>query len=238
VAALDGVGLTVDAGSCHALVWSNGSGKTTLTRVAAGVVVADRGSVLLDGVDLAGVSPAARVRRGVTRTLQRPAVAPGLTAVDHVLSGLEPRRTAGLLRAGLLTPASRAEQRAALTDALSLLDLVGLRSSAGTVVAALPFSDQRLVQVARALAPRPRVLLLDEPSAGMDERGEQRLRVLLDRLRAGGLTVVLVEHNLRLVRAVADRVTVLDAGRVIADGPVADTLERDDVREAYGVVVG
>jgi ABC-type branched-subunit amino acid transport system ATPase component/ABC-type branched-subunit amino acid transport system permease subunit len=188
VTALDRVDITVDAGRCHALVGPNGSGKTTLLRVLA-------------------------QQDDVARTLQRSLHVTDLTAFEVVLAGTESRRTTGALRAVLATPQARAEQAEAEALAHACLAAVGL--AGGGPVAARNNADRRLLQVALALAARPRALLLDEPSAGMAGTEVVALRTVLAGLRDRGLTLLVVEHNLRLVAELADRTTELDAGRVV-----------------------
>ncbi|MDQ1446185.1 MAG: branched-chain amino acid transport system ATP-binding protein livM [Acidimicrobiaceae bacterium] len=197
VRALNGVDLSVGAGTCHALVGANGSGKTTLLRVLAR-------------------------RDGVGRTLQRPLRVDGLTVVDVVRAGREPARTTGVVRAVLSTPRARTDQAAADLVVAHALDLVGLSGHADDVVSALHGADRRRLQLAVALAAEPGVLLLDEPAAGLALAEVADLRQTLARLRDGGLTLVVVEHNMRLVTTLADRMTVLDAGRVVAEGRPED----------------
>ncbi|MDQ1439216.1 MAG: branched-chain amino acid transport system ATP-binding protein livM, partial [Acidimicrobiaceae bacterium] len=197
VRALNGVDISVGAGTCHALVGANGSGKTTLLRVLAR-------------------------RDGVGRTLQRPLRVDGLTVVDVVRAGREPARTTGVVRAVLSTPRARADQAAADLVVAHALDLVGLTGHADDVVSALHGADRRRLQLAVALAAEPGVLLLDEPAAGLALAEVADLRQTLARLRDGGLTLVVVEHNMRLVTTLADRMTVLDAGRVVAEGRPED----------------
>lgn len=231
--ALAGVTIDVAPGTCHAVVGPNGSGKTTSLRVAAGVVAPSAGRVLLGGDDVTGVTSEQRRIAGIARTLQRTGVAPSLSALANVVSGMEPRRRAALLPALAATPSTRRETVVVRDEAQRLLALVGLERKGDIDVRALDATEQRLVQLARALASSPRVLLLDEPSAGMTAADADRLRSVLVRLRDDGLTVVVVEHNLRLVRALADRVTVLDAGEVVAEGAVDEVARDEAVRAAY-----
>ncbi|MFN2615048.1 MAG: ATP-binding cassette domain-containing protein [Actinomycetota bacterium] len=213
VVALDDVSLTVEPSTTHAIVGPNGSGKSTLLRVCAGVLRAGT-------VDTTGV---------VRRTLQRLAIAPELTAAEHLVGGTEPRRVTGLVRAITATPGSRAERREVEEEARALCARAGIDPAARA--AGLSVGERRLVQILRALASHPQILLLDEPSAGMDAPSERRLVELLRALQQAGLTIVIVEHNLALVRAIAGRVTVLDAGRVLADGP-PDEVARDPLVQA------
>ncbi|HZQ26180.1 MAG TPA: ATP-binding cassette domain-containing protein [Acidimicrobiales bacterium] len=222
VQALDGVSLDVAAGSCHAIVGPNGSGKTTLLRVLAGVVAPDGGVVRLDGTDITHAPAVERRRLGLARTLQRPLRATGLTAFDVVLAGAEPRRRTGWWRALARTPQARREQGEAEGRATAALELAGLAERFDVPVERLHGAEQRLLQIAQALAGGARILLLDEPSAGMGDAEGATLRRILGTLRDNGLTVVLVEHDVGLVAALADRVTELGgayAARPYASGP-------------------
>jgi branched-chain amino acid transport system permease protein len=212
VHALDGVSIAVEAGSCHAIVGPNGSGKTTLLRVLAGVVAPDSGEVRIDGADVTHLPALARRRLGLARTLQRSLRPSDLTAFDVVLAGTEPRRRTGWWRALVRTPGAGREQAEAEGRAGAALALVGLDERFDVPVQRLHGAEQRLVQIAQALAGGARVLLLDEPSAGLGQAEEATLQRILGALRDNGLTVVVVEHNARLVAALADRVTELGAG--------------------------
>jgi branched-chain amino acid transport system permease protein len=227
--ALDGVTIDVAPGACHAVIGPNGSGKTTLLRVLAGTVEPDRGSVALGGYPLP-THALERRRLGLARTLQRPLATTTLTTTDAVLAGTEPARRTGIVRAAFATPLARADQRRARGRAHQAMNLVGLSDQP---VTSLDGAERRLLQLAQALAGGARVLLLDEPSAGMAEAEQDRLAHVLRSLHDAGLTLVVVEHNLRLVDGLADRVTVLDAGRVLAQGTAADVLAQPAVRAAY-----
>ena len=231
VTAADALDVEVRPGEVVAVVGPNGSGKTTLVRVLAGAETPDEGRVLVDGADRTGGGEAARVADGVVRTLQAPPPAVSETALDAVVVGASHRSS--LLRTLLATPSSRREAREARARARGALARVGLVESAGRPAAELDGASQRLLAVASALAAAPRALLLDEPAAGMGRDGRARVADLLRRLRADGLAVLLVEHDLALVRAVADRVVVLDAGAAIAEGPAAEVLDDPRVRAAY-----
>jgi ABC-type branched-subunit amino acid transport system ATPase component/ABC-type branched-subunit amino acid transport system permease subunit len=233
VLALDDVSFEVRPGQVHALIGPNGSGKTTLLRILAGTIRPDGGSIELLGRDVTGTRVGERVRRGLVRTLQRTAVFPDLTVAQHVQAGADARRSTGALRTLLATPDARAETRAIAREGWMLLALAGLRGSARARVGSLPGAEQRLVAIVTALTARPRVVLLDEPAAGMSQDRREDLVALLDRLRGLGLAIVLVEHDLRLVRAVADVVTVLDAGTVIARGTPRAVADRKAVQRAY-----
>ena len=232
VQALGGVDLALRAGQVHALVGPNGSGKSTLLAVLAGDVRPHAGRVEVDGRP-AGDGPGARVRAGVARTPQRTVVLPGATPARQVAVGARGGSRGGVARHLLATPRSRAGaavQVAAVDDAL---DVTGLGSVRDTGPGALTVGEQRLLQVARVVATGARVLLLDEPAAGMSADERTRLAGVLRTLAGNGAAVLLVEHDMRLVGAVADVVTVLDVGRVLASGTPDEVRADPAVRAAY-----
>ncbi len=232
--ALADLSLEAGPGTILALIGPNGSGKTTALRAFSGTLVPDSGRIELDREAITEEPLEGRVRRGIVRTLQRTAVFEGMTALENVLVGADLRRRhAGAVRTVLATPKSRAEDERARAGAHGLLEVVGLGAAAETPAAELSSSEQRLVMLASALAGSPRVLLLDEISAGGSAEDVGRISRVLDELRRSGLSIVLVEHNLRLVRAVASSVIVLDHGRVIASGSPDAIARLPRVREAY-----
>jgi ABC-type branched-subunit amino acid transport system ATPase component/ABC-type branched-subunit amino acid transport system permease subunit len=227
VPALDGVDLTLRAGEVHALLGPNGSGKTTLLRVLAGAVPADAGTVTVLGRDVTRLRQEDRVRAGVARTFQDTVLFPGLTVRETVTVGARANARAGALRTLLATPSARRE-RVRVESAVALHDLDGDASPT-----ALPYGDQRILQVLRAAATGAPVLLLDEPAAGMSAAEIARLADLLRELKGNGRAVLLVEHNVRFVSAVADRVTVLAEGRVLAEGTPAEVRADRTVHDVY-----
>jgi ABC-type branched-subunit amino acid transport system ATPase component len=233
VTALDDVSLEVVPGTVTALIGPNGSGKSTCLRVLSGAVQADSGSVLLDERELpSGTEP--RLRSGIARTLQRTEVFPEMTVLEHVLAASAIRRRyGGGVRNLFATPAARRETGALKERGLELLGFAGLRWAAGERGAALSSGEQRLLMVVLACAAEPRVLLLDEPAAGMSHEYTARLRSLLEGLRGGGLGILLVEHDLGLVRSVSDRVLVLSAGKIIAEGTPREVAADPQVIETY-----
>jgi ABC-type branched-subunit amino acid transport system ATPase component len=234
VAALDGLDLLIEPGSVHALVGPNGSGKTTALRALAGTLATDEGRVLLGDEDVTAEPVERRVELGIARTLQATAIFGSLTALESVLVGVDGRRSFGDLgRTLLATPHHRGESEAARAAALEALDAVGLAARADERADLLTATDQRLLMIATALATAPRVLLLDEPAAGIGPVELERLAGVVASLRKRGLGLLVVEHNLRLVRTIADRVTVLDAGRAIAAGRPDEVGDDPAVRAAY-----
>jgi branched-chain amino acid transport system permease protein len=217
-----------------ALIGPNGSGKTTALRLLSGTIRPDAGRVSLDGLDVTAETTAARARRGLVRTLQASAVFPDLTVLENAVVGASLRRRhPGALRTLLATPKARAEAAVTREQALAALAAVGLDHRAGDEARLLSGADQRLLMLASALSTRPRVLLVDEPSAGAGPVELQRIASVLDRLQNAGLAVLVVEHNLRLVRSVADEVVVLDAGARLAAGTADQVAHDPAVREAY-----
>jgi ABC-type branched-subunit amino acid transport system ATPase component len=234
IVAADAVSLELAPGEVCALVGPNGSGKTTVLRLLAGVYPPDAGTVVFDGLDFADAPPRARARQGLVRTLQGSAAFGELTALENLIVGAGLRRVhSGALRAAFATPLARSEDAETRATARAGLSDVGLTWAADARAGELAGPEQRLLAVAAALATRPRALLLDEPSAGASLADVRRLDALLADLRERGVAVLLVEHNLRLVRAVADRVIVMAAGAVIAAGSPQAVSADPDVRTAY-----
>jgi len=231
---LDGVDLSVEAGAVHALIGPNGSGKTTLLNCVSGILVPDGGQIFLRHVRIDGLRPHRRTVLGLGRTFQNIRLFAGMSVLDNVLVGRHCRTHAGLVRAWMRVPfRSLAEERESRARAHSLLELVGLGGRAQEPAEGLPLADQRRLEIARALAGEPTVLLLDEPAAGMNATEKHGINRLIRDIVATGCTVVLVEHDIGLVMDVSSRVTVLNFGQTIADG-VPSEVHRDPlVVEAY-----
>lgn len=220
--ALDGVDMAVRRGTVHALIGPNGSGKTTFINVATGLYRPTAGRMVLAGQDVTQTAPHERTRMGLARTFQNIRVFRGMTVLENVMVGAE--------RPGN----DIAEQPAAVVArALAALDFVGLRADANRLVGTLSYGHQRYVEIARALAGSPHVLLLDEPAAGLNMTEKHELGLLLRRLKGHGLTILIVDHDMNLVEQVADHITVLNFGRRIADGGPRDVLSHPDVIAAY-----
>jgi branched-chain amino acid transport system permease protein len=232
--ALDGFDLELRGGEVCALVGPNGSGKTTALRLLAGTVPADAGSVELDGRDITSFGVAERVRAGVVRTLQTGGVVGELTVLEHaVAANLVHRRDAGLVRTIVSTPRARTAAAAARGEAAVALREVGLLDRAERPAAVLDAVDRRLLLLAAALATRPSVLLIDELAAGAARGDLDRLVDVVERLREAGVAVLLVEHDFGLLRRVADRVVVLEAGRIVAAGSPEAVAADPAVRAVY-----
>jgi branched-chain amino acid transport system ATP-binding protein len=233
VAALAGVSFEVRPGTITSLIGPNGAGKTTAFNAITGYLRPRRGRVTFDGEPLTGRRPCDVARRGVVRTFQKTSVFPALSVRDNVMIGLHLRGRGGIF--GILAGRrSVAHEEARLArEAEAIIAFVGLPHRRDEVASALPYGEQRLVELAVALAARPKVLLLDEPAAGMTASERQRLVELVRRVREQDVTVFLVEHDMRLVMGVSDTVIVLNNGRVIAEGPPAAIQSHPEVIRAY-----
>jgi branched-chain amino acid transport system ATP-binding protein len=231
VAAVDGVDLDVPAGAVTALIGPNGAGKTTLFHCVTGFDRSDAGTVTLAGRDLTGLPPHARARAGLAWTFQRIELFADLTVAENARVGAENRRGRPLL-AGLL---GLRDPRRAEVDAGTerVLDRLGLADLADVPAGTLPTGTMRLVELARALAAEPAALLLDEPGSGLDDRQIGRLGEVLRSVAAGGLAVLLVEHDLRFVRSVADTAHLMVAGRVEVSGRPEDVLGTPLAHDVY-----
>lgn len=225
--AVDGVDLTLESGGRHALIGPNGAGKSTLVNLITGALPADSGTVALLGRDVSALSFAGRVRAGLVRTFQVTSLFPEMTPVDQVTMAVleRERKTARLLR-----PLRR--YGAAVDEAVTILARLGLGGVAHRPVAELAYGQQRIVELALALAARPRVLVLDEPAAGIPAGESTRLFEVLEEL-PGDVALLFVEHDMRLVRRFARNVTVLVAGQVIAEGPPEQIAADPRVQDAY-----
>ena len=232
VAALAGVSFEVQPATITSLIGPNGAGKTTAFNAITGYLRAHRGRVTWDGAPLVG-RPSDIARRGVVRTFQKTSVFPALTVFENVRTGLHLRGRAGVWAVLAGTARVRAEEARLAETAGEILAFVGLDHRRDEVAGELPYGEQRLVELAVALAARPRLLLLDEPAAGMTGAEKERLVVMIRRIRAAEVTVLVVEHDMRLVMGISETVIVLNHGRVIATGAPASIQAHPDVIRAY-----
>jgi branched-chain amino acid transport system ATP-binding protein len=233
VTAVSGVSFAVRAGTVTSLIGPNGAGKTTAFNVITGYQRPTAGAVLHDGTPITGWRPYRIAARGLVRTFQKTSLFPGLSVTENVLTGLHLRGRVGLGAALLRRARVSAEERALADEARRVIEFVGLGRRRDTLASALAYGDQRLLELAVALAARPRLLLLDEPGSGMTASEKAALATLIQRIRADGMTVFLVEHDMRLVMGISDRVLVLNGGRLIADGSAAEVQRDPEVIRAY-----
>jgi len=232
--AVDNVDFTVPAKSIVSLIGPNGAGKTTFFNILTGVYKPTSGRIELDGEDVTGKPPHAITNRGMGRTFQNIRLFPLMTSLENVLVGMHGRLHAGILRSILHTPGVKREEREARDQARELLAFCGLRGRDGEFARNLPYGDQRRLEVARALATGPKLLLLDEPTAGMNPQETQDFIAFVSRLLSEReLTVLMIEHDMRVVMGVSDRVTVLDYGEKIAEGTPQEVQKDERVIEAY-----
>ncbi len=235
----DGIQLSVPVGGVAGLIGPNGAGKTTLFNVITGAQRPTSGSVLFDGADITAASRRDRARRGMARTFQNLSLVPSLSVLDNVTLGCGRFRRSGLVGAIAQTRRLRQQDRLIRDVAFGALDFVGLLPEALRPTGDLTYGDRRRLEIARALALEPRLLLLDEPSAGMGPHETAQLAEVIDRARTElGLSVLLVEHDMSFVRALAESTTVLEFGRVLASGPTQIVLDDPAVAEAYLGTVG
>jgi branched-chain amino acid transport system ATP-binding protein len=233
VTAVGGVSFGVRAGTITSLIGPNGAGKTTAFNVITGFQHPTAGAVMHEGTAITGWRPHRIAARGLVRTFQKTSLFPGLSVMENVLTGLHLRGRVGFGAALLRRRQVTVEERALAEAAGRVIDFVGLAARRDTPASALAYGEQRLLELAIALAARPRLLLLDEPGSGMTATEKSALAALIQRIRADGITVFLVEHDMRLVMGISDRVLVLNYGRLIADGSAAEIQRDPEVIRAY-----
>jgi branched-chain amino acid transport system ATP-binding protein len=233
VQALSDVGFTINHGEIYGLIGPNGAGKTSLFNVLTGIYAPDGGQFLFDGEPLQNMKPNDVAERGIARTFQNIRLFANLSALENVMIGRHVRTGAGVWGAISRNAGTRAEEAAIHRRAYELLEYVGVARRANDLAKHLAYGDQRRLEIARALATEPKLLALDEPAAGMNATETASLKALLAEIRHDGITILLIEHDMKLVMSVCDRVLVLDYGKKIAEGTAAVVQNDPKVIAAY-----
>ncbi len=233
VKAVDGVSFAVAPGEILSIIGPNGAGKTTLFNIVSGVYAASRGSIQLGGEDVTGLAPHKLAERGLSRTFQNLQIFQRMTACENVMVGRHLREKRRLLSALFRTPSVTRQNRETRMAALDLLAYVGLKDVADAPAGSLPYGACKRLEIARALAAEPRVLLLDEPAAGCNAVETEEIDHLIKQVADRGVAVVLVEHDMKLVMKISDRILVLERGRPLAEGTPREVRDDPRVLEAY-----
>jgi branched-chain amino acid transport system ATP-binding protein len=233
VQALDGVSFAIERKAIYGLIGPNGAGKTTLFNLLTGIYPADGGTIQFAGTFLAGRSPDQVCGQGIARTFQNIRLFANLSVLENVMIGRHVRTKAGVFGAVFRTRSTRNEEAAIEQRAHELLGYVGLADRANDIAKSLPYGEQRRLEIARALATEPKLLALDEPAAGMNSTEKAALGELIKRIRTDGVTVLLIEHDVKLVMGICERILVLDYGKPIAEGIPEDVRRNRRVIEAY-----
>ena len=233
VTALNNVNLYVNEGEIAALIGPNGAGKTTVFNIVTGYYTPTSGEVLLEGESLVGLRPYKIARKGLGRTFQNIRLFGDMTALENVATAADALNKSGLVGSLIGVPRSRRDEKKSMETAMELLTFIGLDHRAHQMAKNLPYGDQRRLEIARALALNPKVLLLDEPAAGFNPQEKVELGNLIKKIRDRGFAVLLIEHDMSLVMKISDRITVLDFGQKIAEGKPEEIQNNQRVIDAY-----
>ncbi|MCC7597273.1 ABC transporter ATP-binding protein [Janthinobacterium sp. FW305-129] len=233
VHAVQDVSFTVKEGNIHSVIGPNGAGKTTLFNLITGVYTPTKGEILLNGENVAAMPPDALARRGMSRTFQNLQVCMNMTAIDNVMVGAHLRLNQNLFASMLRLPSVRRADAACRDEAAGLMEFVGVGRHIDDEAGQMSYGALKRLEIARALAAKPKVLLLDEPAAGLNHTETGEIEVLIRKVAQSGVTVVLVEHDMKLVMNLSDHILVLDYGKKLAEGTAAEVRANPDVVAAY-----
>ncbi len=233
VVAVSNLNLNVRQGEIKAVIGANGAGKTTLFNVIAGVTPPSNGSVTFSGLDITSLPPFRRAQLGISRTFQNLQIFKDMTVLENVMVGHHVHTASGTFQALVRSAASRREEREIRAASLQSLDRFGLADKAGWPAGSLSFGESKILEIVRSLASEPQLLLLDEPAAGVNHAAAERVAQIIKDLNKGGLTVLLVEHNMKLVMNISDSIMVMDHGQRIAEGTPKDVRHDPKVLAAY-----
>ena len=233
VKAVQNVSFTIDAGIVYAVIGPNGAGKTTLFNLITGIYTPTTGSILLDGESITGKSPDELARRGVARTFQNLQICMNMSAIENVMVGAHLRLDRNLFKAALRWPALKKRDRELHAEAAELMRFVGLESYVEARADSMPYGALKRLEIARALAMKPRLIFLDEPAAGLNPKETIEVDELVRKVADSGVTVVLVEHDIKMVMNLSDRILVLDYGKKLTEGTGAEVRRNPDVIAAY-----
>ena len=231
--AVNDVSFTVRAGAIKSVIGPNGAGKTTLFNLISGMLACDSGIVVQNGQDITGLQPHRIAELGISRTFQTTKLFSRMTVLENVMVGRHARTKAGFLSGVLNLPWTWKEEREIRERSMELLDALGLADAAGELASNLPFGRQRLLEIARALATEPSLLMLDEPAAGLNIYETREMADLVLKIRGWGVTVLLVEHDMSLVMDISDQIVVLNYGRKVAEGEPSDIQRDPEVIRIY-----
>ena len=233
VTALEDVSFRIQKGDITGVIGPNGAGKTTLFNIITGIYTQTSGSVALEGKDVSGLPPERLARLGMVRTFQNIELFGQMTVLENVMVGLHTKSSCGLLSCAFKMPWAVAEERRIREGAMKWIEFAGISDLAQDTAANLPFGKGRLLEIARALALEPSIILMDEPAAGLNSQETLQLARLIERIREMGITVVLVEHDMELVMDICDRIVVLNLGRKLAEGTPREIQDNKEVVAAY-----
>ncbi len=234
LSAVNQVSIQIPEGSIYSIIGPNGAGKTTLFNVITGFYPPDEGNMLFQGKSLLGYSPDRITTQGISRTYQNIRLFPAMTALENILVGAHPQLKSSWVAAILHTPSQRAEEKRALKDAQDLLNFVGLQGKGDLLARNLPYGEQRRLEMARALANKPKIILLDEPTAGMNPNESRTMMRFIQNLRDElKITILLIEHDMKVVMGISEYIYVLDFGQLIAKGTPGEIQKNPQVIESY-----